>query len=68
MFFFNVALTATFTLTVYGVRFTNDEFDNIKVGIEFNVTWTENSVPIDLDLVDGNAENLQLVEPISCEW
>jgi hypothetical protein len=68
MFFFKVALTATFILTVYGVRFTNDEFDNIKVGVEFNVTWMENSGPIDLDLMDANAKNLQLVKPIACEW
>lgn len=68
MFFFSVALAATFVLTVHGVRFTNDEFDNIKVGVDFNVTWTENSGPIDLDLMDGNKDNLQLVEPIACEW
>jgi hypothetical protein len=68
MSFFKAALTATFFLAVHGVRFTNDEFDNIKVGVGFNITWTENSGPIDLDLMDGNIENSQLVEAIACEW
>ncbi len=68
MYFIRAVLAATFILSVYGAKFTNNGFDNVRVGVDFSLTWTENSGPVGLDLMHGNPDNMQVVKEIGCEY
>lgn len=64
----SVVLAALVGLVNAKVHLTNSNFDGIKAGSTFKITWDDAEGPVTLTLKNGVSGDLKDVEPITGTW